>query len=249
MAAGKPDLPIHFRTGLRAVGIVNGRPVWPVLGGDESDDAAAQAAAKATADAAAAKAAADAAKAGDEKGFPANTPLEQMKPEQREAYWKHQSRKHEDRAKVFGSMTAEQLKDLQDKAAKHDEMELELGTTAEKAAAKAAKEAKEAARAETDPVVISAKLDAAAARAGVTEADLAKAVEFIDTKKFLKSDGTVDTDKVKSFIDTITPAKGNGNNRLGPSSGGTGSHQQAAPGSAAEKGREEAKRRGFIKSA
>src|SRR6266496_93038 len=27
------DLPIHHRTGLRAVGIVNGRPVWPIRGG------------------------------------------------------------------------------------------------------------------------------------------------------------------------------------------------------------------------
>src|SRR6266496_4004561 len=27
------DLPIHHRTGLRAIGIVGGRPVWPILGG------------------------------------------------------------------------------------------------------------------------------------------------------------------------------------------------------------------------
>jgi hypothetical protein len=35
MRAHTPDLPIHFRTGLRAVGIVNGRPVWPIKGGSE----------------------------------------------------------------------------------------------------------------------------------------------------------------------------------------------------------------------
>jgi hypothetical protein len=36
-----PDtsLPIHPRTGLRAVGIVRGRPVWPILGGDGTGDA------------------------------------------------------------------------------------------------------------------------------------------------------------------------------------------------------------------
>lgn len=61
------DLPVHFRTGLRAVGIVNGRPVWPVLGGDESEDAAAQAAAKVAADAEAQAAAeAERAKSDDE---------------------------------------------------------------------------------------------------------------------------------------------------------------------------------------
>lgn len=33
------ELPFHQRTGLQAVGIVNGRPVWPVLGGaDDGDD-------------------------------------------------------------------------------------------------------------------------------------------------------------------------------------------------------------------
>lgn len=32
------DLPVHPRTGLMAVGIVNGRPVWPVRGGDGTDD-------------------------------------------------------------------------------------------------------------------------------------------------------------------------------------------------------------------
>jgi HK97 family phage major capsid protein len=33
--ANAGDLPIHHRTGLRAVGIVNGRPVWPVLGAED----------------------------------------------------------------------------------------------------------------------------------------------------------------------------------------------------------------------
>lgn len=58
--------------------------------------AAEEAAAKAAADKAAAeKAAADAA-----NGFPSETPLDQMTAEQREAYWKHQARKHEGTAKA-----------------------------------------------------------------------------------------------------------------------------------------------------
>jgi len=245
MAKRTADLPIHFRTGLRAVGIVGGRPVWPILGGDDSADAAAAAAAaKAASDAAAAKAAADAAAAaGADKGYPEGTPVEQMKPEQQAAYWKHHARKHEDRAKAFGTLTPEQLKELQDKAKKHDELELELGTTADKAAAKAAQEAKDAARSEFEPDLIAARLDAAAARAGVSEEDLAKAVEFYDPKKLLTADGKVDTDKVKAFIATIAPAKGTGTPRLGPSGGGTGNRQTATPGSAREKGLAEAQRR------
>jgi hypothetical protein len=56
-------LPVHSRTGLTAVGIVNGRPVWPILGGDETADA--EAAARATEEKAA-KAAKDAADAAAE---------------------------------------------------------------------------------------------------------------------------------------------------------------------------------------
>lgn len=37
----RADLPVHPRTGLRAVGVVAGRPVWPILGGDENSDATA----------------------------------------------------------------------------------------------------------------------------------------------------------------------------------------------------------------
>jgi hypothetical protein len=162
-------------------------------------------------------------------GFPANTPLEQMNADQREAYWRHYARKHEDRAKAFGNLTPEQLTELREKAEKHDALELELGTTAEKAAAKAAQEAKDAARGEYQPALITAKLDAAAARAGVSEEDLAKAVEFVDTTKFLAADGTVDTDKVQAFIATITPAKGTPP-PPGPSSRGQGHRGTSTPG-------------------
>lgn len=249
MARALPIHPtlVHPVTGkpLRAVFVSEktGRVFWPVIGADDSPEAAAAAAAaKATADAAAAKAAADAAAAADaDKGYPNGTPVEQMKPEQQAAYWKHHARKHEDRAKVFGALTADQLKELQDKAKKHDELELELGTTAEKAAAKARQEATDAAQAENQPQVISAKLDAAAARAGVSEEDLAKAIEFVDTKKFLAADGSVDADKVKTFISNIAPAKGNP--QKGPTVHGHGSGIQPAGGSGRDKGKAEAERR------
>lgn len=228
MAKRTADLPIHFRTGLRALGIVGGKPVWPIMGGDDSADAAAEAAAaKAAADAATAKAAADAAANGKVDGefdFPANKPLAEMTEAQRTEYWRHKARKHEDRVNSLGSLTAAELTALREKATKHDALEAELGTTADKAAAKAADDAKAAAKGEYQPALITARLDAAAARAGVSEEDLAKAVEFVDTAKFLAADGTVDADKVKAFVATITPATGTQQQqRKGPPVTGHGS--------------------------
>lgn len=157
-----------------------------------------------------------------------------MTSDQREAYWKTQARKHEDRVKSFGGLTSEQLADLRTKAEKHDALELELASESEKAAAKAAEDARNAVRAETEPQIIEARLDAAAARAGVTSEDLAAALEFIDTTKFLAADGKVDADKVTAFVSTIKPATGNpAPPRTGPTPTGQGQRgRPSAPGAA-----------------
>jgi hypothetical protein len=183
-----------------------------------------------------------------DSGFPANTPLEQMSGEQREAYWKHYARRHEDRVKQFGDLTPEQLKELREKAERHDALEAELATDAEKRAKQAADEADAKARAEMQPQLIAAKLETAAALAGVAEADLQAAVEFVDPTKFLDANGKVDADKVKTFVDKIKPATGNGKNPpKGPTVVGHGAGGPATPpaGSAKEKGLAEARRRGF----
>lgn len=178
----------------------------------------------------------------DTTGFPANTPLEQMNVEQRAAYWQHYARQHEGRYKDLATatkgLTAAQIAERFDKADKHDAIELELGSTADKAAAKAAQEATEKTLGELQPELIQARLDAAAGRAGVSEEDLTAALQFVDTAKFLGTDGKVDTDKVKAFIATIKPASNGGGaaRRTGPSSSGQGHHQAAAgkPGDAAK---------------
>jgi hypothetical protein len=243
MATALPTHPtlVHPVTGrpLRAVFVSarTGRAYWPVIGASEPPEPAP------------APAPTPEPPAPEPDGFPANTPLEQMKPEQREAYWKHQSRKHEDRVKALGNLTPEQLADLRKKAARHDALELELASESEKAARKAADEAKTATRAELEPAVINAKLDAAAARAGVSEEDLTKALAFVDTRKFLTDDGTVDTDKVKAFVATIAPDRGSQQPaRRGPSATahGNGAGPGLAGGSARDKGLAEAKRRGFV---
>lgn len=246
MARALPTHPTltHPVTGLplRAVFVSDrtGRAYWPVIGASEPPEPPAPPAPPAPEP--------PTPPAAEPDGFPANTPLEQMKPEQREAYWRHHARKHEDRVKALGNLTPEQLTALRDKAEKHDALELELASEAEKAARKAADEAKTATRAELEPEVINAKLDAAAARAGVTEEDLTKALAFVDTRKFLTDDGKVDTDKVKAFVATITPDRGTQPARRGPSATahGNGTGPGLSGGSARDKGLAEAKRRGFV---
>src|SRR5215218_296038 len=51
-------------------------------------------------------------------GFPADTPVTEMTTEQQAAYWKHQSRKHEERAR-----SREDYDDLKAKAAKLEKLE------------------------------------------------------------------------------------------------------------------------------
>lgn len=221
---------------------LDGRPIYPMMGAedDPAAQAAAQAAQAAAAAAASTKAAADAAAAakgqtviaGEVYNFPANTPTAEMTAGQQTEYWRHKARVHEDRNKAYGGLTAEQVTELRDKALKHDALQLELGTTADKAAAKAGEDAKAAARSEYLPAVIAAKLEAAAARAGVSDDDLAKAAEFVDTAKFLDANGHVDTDKVKAFVSTIAPAKGNQQQQKGPTVTGHGSSSTNSSGAA-----------------
>lgn len=179
-----------------------------------------------------------------DKGFPEGTPLEQMNAEQREAYWKHQARKHEDRNKAYGGLTTEELAALREKADKHDALERELMSDKDKSVA----EAKDAAVAEATatyiPMLVQAKLEAAAALKGVTPESLQASIEFIDTSKFVSSNGKdVDAAKVSAFIEGIAPGKGD--TRKGPTATGHGSGfgRQPATGQPGEAGKAMAAKR------
>lgn len=47
-------------------------------------------------------------------GFPADTAVKDMTPDEQAAYWKHQARKHETRVKAYGDLTPEQAQKLAD---------------------------------------------------------------------------------------------------------------------------------------
>lgn len=139
----------------------------------------------------------------DENGFPADKPLAEMTIEQQAAYWKHQSRKHEQRAEAH--------KDYDAVKTELDALKAAHQTDAEKAVEQAKTEAKQAGKAEATaefaPKLVSAELKAALA--GKLPADkIAGHVAFLDHTKFLTDSGEVDTDKVKQYAAGLAPAGG-----------------------------------------
>lgn len=140
---------------------------------------------------------------GDEKGFPAETPIADMTAEQQAAYWKHQARKHESTSKARGDYDAV--------VAERDRLKTATQTDAEKAVEAAKTEASTSATVEARnqyvPQLVTAKLEAALAGKMPAE-KIAAQVEFLDHTKFLTEAGEVDTDKVKQYAAGLAPAGG-----------------------------------------
>ncbi|MCW2901907.1 MAG: hypothetical protein JWO67_4172 [Streptosporangiaceae bacterium] len=210
----------------------DGRPIYPILGGSEPPT---QSAAPAPAPPAPA--------APSDKGYPDGTPLEQMNAEQREAYWKHQARKHEDRVKAYGGLTPEQAAELREKASRADALEYDLLSDKDKAVAEAAQNARWAAEAEFTPRLVNAEFRIASA--GRIEAErLATILEPLDLSKFLTDSGEVDTAKVAAFVDGIappvtgTPAPPPRPGQLGPSPSGLGGRPGSSASPSVASGRE-----------
>lgn len=163
-------------------------------GDDAAAQAAAAAAARATTDAAAAAAASEAA------GFPKDTPLTEMTVEQREAYWKHQARKHEDRVK--GQADYDAIKAERDALKAAGLTENEKAIEAAKTAAR--DEAKAEARKEILPQLVTAKFESLVG-GRIPAERLTAILAPLDHTKFLTGDGEVDTDKVQQYVDGLAP--------------------------------------------
>jgi len=148
--------------------------------------------------------AASASAEGSSEGFPADTPLAEMTAEQREAYWKHQARKHENRVKSLGDIDA-----LKAKAEAFDALEAEKLTPSEKAIQEARAEERERVLAEQAKAVadrlVAAEFKVAFAGRKKPE-EVAELLEPLDLTKFLTSDGEVDADKVSKYAAGIAPA-------------------------------------------
>lgn len=116
---------------------------------------------------------------------------------------------------------------LKEKATKHDALELELGTAADKAAAKARSEAKAEADGHWTPRVVRAEFKAAAKGVLTTEQTNAL-LEDLDLSKYVTDKGEIDEDKIDKKVKAFAPAGG------GQAGGttrqvtlGQGNHQQS----------------------
>lgn len=206
----------------------DGRVFWPILGGDDTVPPA-QPPSPAPTPAPAPPTPAPAPAPAD-KGFPEGTPLEQMTAEQREAYWKHYARQHEQRVKDLGSLTPEQLAELRDKAEKHDKLERELMSDKDKAIAEAKEAAETEARQSFLPQLVLAEFKASAA-GRIPAEQLEGIVGPLDKSFFYAADGkSVDADKVKAYVDQLAPAAAPATSgRRGPSAAGTGGSSTGRP--------------------
>lgn len=254
---------VHPHTGkpLRAIYVRrDGRVFWPIIGAapDEPTPEEKAAAEKAAADKAAAdkkaaddKAAAEKAAGGNavdgegkDLGYPKDTPWTDMNDKQQAAYWRHNSRKHENQNKqLLGDRTPEQVKkDLEELA----ELKKAQQTPAEQALTAAREEGKAEAlkteRTNTATAIFRSTLETA----GIKGDDLEEFVDAFNPAKFIGDSG-VETTKITNFAKKLTPGKGN-NGGSGPDYGGGRGGGTGGGGARGSAGKAEAERRGFIKT-
>lgn len=140
------------------------------------------------------------------EGYPADTPVADMTPEEQAAYWKAQSRKHEGRVKEYGSLTPDQVKALQKDEEKRRQAALsEQERKVEEAVQAATQKAKAEERELLAPQLVAAEFKATAA-GRLTKQQLAVLTEDVDPQKYLTDSGAVDTAKVQRKVDAFAPA-------------------------------------------
>lgn len=187
-----PALPIHPRTGLRALGMSRRGPIWPILG-------AAEDAADTPGDPGGTPAPPPSPSAGDDKGYPPNTPWRDMTAPQQAAYWMAQSKKHEGRVNAMSDYES-----LKDKAAQYDALADASRTEQERAVETARAEGKAAGLQEAAPRLVRAEFRHAA-KGRITDAARDAFLEDLDFSKYLTDKGEVDEAKVAARIDAIAP--------------------------------------------
>lgn len=223
MQAHDEALPIHPFTGLRAVGIVAGKPVWPIRGGDGTGG----------------DGSGDGGPGGGGAGDTYTPPASQADLdkiiEQRLARERSKYAGHDDIVKE-----RDQYKN------RIAELEADLGTDADRAAKKAADEARAEILKETTPRLVRSEFRAAA-KGVLTDEQLGALLEDLDLSKYLDAKGDVDEEKVSKKVAAFAPkddGKGTQQRHLNL---GQGNHQQstAKPG---DQGRAQAEKRFAKKS-
>jgi hypothetical protein len=150
-------------------------------------------------------------------GFPADTPVAEMTVDQQAAYWKHQSRKHEERAR-----SREDYDAVKAKAAELDKLREQQMTEQEKAAAKAHEaglaEGHQRALTELSTKYTRAMLETALTTRGRTPEQVDTLLRHVNFESYV-ANGEPDTDAIAAYADSIAgPVTGGGTGR-GPDHG------------------------------
>lgn len=216
----------------------DGRTIWPILGGDDTvPPAGQQTAPPANSNTGGGGSNATDAQ-GRDLGYPADTPVAEMNDKQQAAYWKHQSRGHENRyVNLLGGRKADEVKADLDAYAT---IQREQMTPADQALAARFDEGK----AEGRKAALS---DAAlaifrGALTGVPEADLEEFEGNFNAGRYITDNG-IDAAKITAFAKRLTgapPATGTQPPRTRNFGAGTHEPSPSPRGSA---GRAEAQRR------
>lgn len=153
-----------------------------------------------------------------DKGFPAGTPLEQMTVEQREAYWKHYARQHEQKLRDVGNVD-----ELKRKAAAHDAAEAEKQPELERVRNAAIEDGKAQGRAESQALVAEYAVRGALGHVPAERRDVlligVNPTAFVDP-----TTGRPDEAKISQWVAAVAP-----NPAAGPPAPGTGPTPTARP--------------------
>lgn len=220
---GEPIVAVGFRK--------SGSPIWPIIGASEGDGSGEGGDdGKPNDDGKPAGGDDGKPKGGDDgKGFPADTPWQDMEPAEQAAYWRHQAQKHEGRTKDWaklGKTPADVQKMIDD--AKPD---------SDKALEAAREEGRAETRATANAAIVSTVVDTLIPEDKKRE-DF-PILDALDLTKFTKDDGTVDTAKVRSVVQSALGTS------VSESPGDTGQGKRGKNGkqSARDAGAAEAERR------
>jgi hypothetical protein len=135
-------------------------------------------------------------------GFPESTPLAEMTTEQREAYWKHQARKHENAYKSLGIKDPAELERLRQADQELAQIREAQQTDTEKAVAEAEKRGRSEAAKQYGEELVKAKFEAAAAG---RVPNIAELVEDLNLSKFLGADGKPDAEAITAAVSRFAP--------------------------------------------
>lgn len=129
--------------------------------------------------------------ANPDKGFPDNTPLDQMTVEQREAYWKFQSKKHEKEAN-----SRRDYDDLKLKADELAQLKAANATAEEKALEDARREGENTGAQRYLKDAVMGRFQGITKK---TDEEVATIFEHVDALSFTDDKGDIDTEKLKKY--------------------------------------------------